>query len=362
MTASYAYDALGRRFAKSVGPVTSVYIYEPQDLTSTAQITLMEFRSGALFRRWANSGKIDDVIGYEEYAGTTAAGSGQIAELFADRIGSITIIVDSATNAVVSEFEYDGFGRRKLVSGEPDQLFGFIGRDFDLETGLSHLRARDYSADIGLFTTVDPIEFQGGTLNLYEYTSNNPLLWTDPSGLAVLIDNRELNIAKKHAQAEALQSTANGVFSLANRVFDQIGGIGNIGNFPTLNVDPGSAGKPNLNIGRNNKCSGRGQHIYAIYDTKSGETLKVGLGNNDKLFAGGKKSKRALDQIAQLRRSNPNLAHVVMLVTPDGPAARLAGLWLEQVFVDVLGDQGWKPGKYHKRPLPGAPFASPRDC
>jgi RHS repeat-associated protein len=61
----------------------------------------------------------------------------------------------------------------------------FTGKERDAETGLDYFGARYYRADIGRFTTVDPL---GGHLedpqsvNAYAYARNNPLKYVDPDG------------------------------------------------------------------------------------------------------------------------------------------------------------------------------------
>lgn len=42
---------------------------------------------------------------------------------------------------------------------------------------------RDYDPSIGRWLQKDPIKFEGGTTNLYEYVANDPVNHVDPSGL-----------------------------------------------------------------------------------------------------------------------------------------------------------------------------------
>ncbi len=71
------------------------------------------------------------------------------------------------------------------VSGAQPGL-GYTGEWFDAAVGLQYLRARWYDAGVGRFTSRDPGEGdrrRSQTLNLYEYVENDPVNWTDPSGL-----------------------------------------------------------------------------------------------------------------------------------------------------------------------------------
>ncbi|MCC5645384.1 VWD domain-containing protein [Nostoc sp. CHAB 5824] len=53
--------------------------------------------------------------------------------------------------------------------------------------GLDFMRARFYDSSLGRFTAVDPLGISAGDTNLYRYTFNNPLIYTDPSGNLVFL-------------------------------------------------------------------------------------------------------------------------------------------------------------------------------
>ncbi|NEA59600.1 hypothetical protein G3I60_36945 [Streptomyces sp. SID13666] len=64
---------------------------------------------------------------------------------------------------------------------------GFVGGTKDTTTGLTHLGARDYDPTLGRFISADPL-FEATDPNQiggYTYAGNNPVTYSDPSGLMV---------------------------------------------------------------------------------------------------------------------------------------------------------------------------------
>ncbi len=62
------------------------------------------------------------------------------------------------------------------------QPFGFAGGIYDTHTKFTRFGARDYDAEIGRWTSKDPIRFDGGDSNLYGYVFNDPVNFIDPNG------------------------------------------------------------------------------------------------------------------------------------------------------------------------------------
>jgi RHS repeat-associated protein len=181
--ATYAYDALDRRIAKTVDGVTEAYIYDSADLgDSTASNPALTFRAGALVKRWLFGPQVDEPLAYEAYTGTTTPGSGSVIELLANRLGSIITAVSVSTGAIAAEYDYQAYGAR-VETAALEQPYGFTGREHDAESGLIYFRARVYDPVAGLFLQVDPIEMTSGTAHLYSYAAQNPVFYTDPTGL-----------------------------------------------------------------------------------------------------------------------------------------------------------------------------------
>ena len=106
---------------------------------------------------------------------------------------------------------------------------------------------RDYDAEVGRWTAVDPILFAGGDTNLYGYVENNPVNLIDPYGLATF----SIGIGG------AFQQTAAGASSSVSVGFDSSGN--ECIQFTTCaRMGPGeSAGVTvNFTVGRGNFCEG----------------------------------------------------------------------------------------------------------
>ena len=54
---------------------------------------------------------------------------------------------------------------------------------YELRTVTSYYRARYYDAALGRFLNEDPLRFKANTVNFYEYAYDNPMIFTDPSGM-----------------------------------------------------------------------------------------------------------------------------------------------------------------------------------
>jgi RHS repeat-associated protein len=100
-----------------------------------------------------------------------------------DHLGSVRLVVDEATGAVVQELVYDSWGRVLVDTNPGLQPFGFAGGLYDAETGLVRFGARDYDAEVGRWTAKDPIRFDAGDSNVFAYAFGDPINFLDPFGL-----------------------------------------------------------------------------------------------------------------------------------------------------------------------------------
>jgi RHS repeat-associated protein len=165
VTASYAYDALGRRKAKTVNGTTTIFVSD-----GDRQVLEYDGSTGQVLRRYAYGPGLDEAVGQ-----IGASGARQI--LIPDIQGSIVAEFDSASGAVTQN-GYRPYGESADATGS----FRYAGRRIDAETALYDYRARIYSPALGRFLQPDPIGYRGGN-NLYAYVDNDPLNATDPTGL-----------------------------------------------------------------------------------------------------------------------------------------------------------------------------------
>ncbi|WP_438498618.1 RHS repeat-associated core domain-containing protein, partial [Paenibacillus sp. IHBB 3054] len=98
--------------------------------------------------------------------------------------GDVVQIVNTS-GTPVNTYSYDEWGNiTSQTEGIPNS-FKYAGEVYDEETGLYYLRARYYDPSIGRFLNEDTVEGQIDnplSQNLYTYVSNNPLIYTDPTG------------------------------------------------------------------------------------------------------------------------------------------------------------------------------------
>jgi RHS repeat-associated protein len=75
--------------------------------------------------------------------------SGTSYRVISDERGSVRLVVNASTGAIVQQIEYDEFGNVLSDSSPGFQPFGFAGCLYDGATQLCHFLARDYDAQIG---------------------------------------------------------------------------------------------------------------------------------------------------------------------------------------------------------------------
>jgi RHS repeat-associated protein len=166
-SASYLYDPFGRRQSATVGgTATDYYLYGgPNPIQEKTGATTKSLLTG---------------LGPDEYYGQVSATG--TTSLLTDAQGS-TLAEANAAGTLGAQYTYDPFGTPSVSGGTSSTPHQFAGRDADIAGTLQYNRARYYSPLYGRFLSEDPIGFAGGDPNLYGYAGEDPVNFSDPSGL-----------------------------------------------------------------------------------------------------------------------------------------------------------------------------------
>ncbi|MEX2555098.1 MAG: RHS repeat-associated core domain-containing protein [Actinomycetota bacterium] len=162
--ASFTYDAFGRRQAKTIAGDTTGFLYDGDNL-------VQELAGGSPSANLL-SGGLDEVF--------TRTEGGLSTGFLADALGSTVALTDAA-GSITNSYTYEPFGKATLTGAPSTNPYQFTGREADTAE-LNHYRARFYSPVTGRFISEDPLEFAGGSANLYAYVANSPFNLTDPFG------------------------------------------------------------------------------------------------------------------------------------------------------------------------------------
>ena len=169
LTASFKYDALGRRIERTVNGRTIQYLYDGLDI-------VQEIESGVVSANYMRTLNIDEPLARIKSDAT-------VRYYQQDALGSVIALTDE-TGVIRTQYFYDPYGNT-TVSGEiSGNLFQYTGREND-GIGLYYYRARYYSPELQRFISEDPIGFKGG-MNFYNYVNNRPTVIIDPYGLYII--------------------------------------------------------------------------------------------------------------------------------------------------------------------------------
>ncbi|WP_438301107.1 RHS repeat-associated core domain-containing protein [Pseudomonas sp. NMS19W] len=173
-TATYHYDAFGRRIRKTVDGQTTEFFWQGDHLI--AESSQEQHRSF-----------IYEPGTFRPLAMLDGKGPKRACPFYyqLDHLGTPQELTDYSGDIVWST-KYSAYGKvtsLELATDDYlDQPLRFQGQYFDAESGLHYNRHRYYDPDVGRYLTPDPVKLAGG-LNQYRYVPN-PTGWVDPLGLS----------------------------------------------------------------------------------------------------------------------------------------------------------------------------------
>ncbi|MGA7731339.1 MAG: RHS repeat-associated core domain-containing protein [Chloroflexia bacterium] len=163
--AQHAYNGDGLRMSKTVGAVTQQFTW---DVGKGLPMLLQD--GSARYIYGPGMTLLEEVTN-----------GGQVYYYHTDQLGSVRTLTDGA-GQVANRYTYEPYGMVISSTVTVTNPFGFAGEYTDAESGLIYLRARYYDPPTQQFLTVDPL--LSLTERAYAYVGDNPLNYTDPTGLA----------------------------------------------------------------------------------------------------------------------------------------------------------------------------------
>ncbi|MFE5968952.1 RHS repeat-associated core domain-containing protein [Streptomyces sp. NPDC056463] len=192
-TTDVVWNDLGRVMATS-GSTTTGYVYDAAGnllIRKSATENVLYLPSQEIHKAsgTGNTPKATRYYGNSTLvvASRTAvdATTSKLSWIMSDDKASTQLTIDAVTGTP-SRRRYLPFGAQRgnttLPSGSDR---GFLGKPEDDATGLSILGARVYDPTLGRFLSPDPVAtpYEPQNLNAYSYSANNPVVFSDPSGL-----------------------------------------------------------------------------------------------------------------------------------------------------------------------------------
>lgn len=172
VVAEYLYDADGNRLIAREGESTTLYWGGHTEVTlDTTTSTL------SADRYYSHNG--------ETVAVRTGTASADVHTLIADHHGTAHYSVANATGGLTVRRTLPYGGERGPQPTTWPSDHGFLDKPIDDPTGLVHVGAREYDPALGRFLSVDPVLDTSDPQQMhgYSYAKNNPLSYSDPTGL-----------------------------------------------------------------------------------------------------------------------------------------------------------------------------------
>jgi len=163
-SATFKYDAMGRRTEKTVNGQTTGFLYDGAQ-------AIAEMRGGSIDTVYHTGVAIDEVL--------ARYGSSGNKTLLTDALMSV-IAQANDSQSVDNFYAYSAYGEATALGPDGGNSLQYTGREND-GTGQQFSRARYYDHQLKRWISEDPIRLQAGQ-NFYAYVGGDPVNQSDPTG------------------------------------------------------------------------------------------------------------------------------------------------------------------------------------
>ena len=187
---SFEYDSDGLRTSKTVGGVEYTYYYADGKLLG------QEWGANLIVFLYDESGM---PIGMHYRTSGYSSGTWD-AYWFERNLHGDVVAIYNNSNTKLASYLYDAWGNHTVtyhngggsLTAIVNNPIRYRGYYYDIDLGLYYLQTRYYDSNIGRFINADDVTNLGVdqnliSYNLYAYCSNNPVMFTDPSGESWLL-------------------------------------------------------------------------------------------------------------------------------------------------------------------------------
>jgi RHS repeat-associated protein len=172
--ASFQYDSVGRRTAKTIGSLTSGFVYDHKNVVQELQGATS---ADAVTAHLLTAGTDQLFLRIEGNDGAN------LRSVLSDGNHNTLMLLDAAQQVVVN-YAYEPYGAATADASTANSQ-QFTARDNDnpgIDQGLYYYRARYYVPGIARFISEDPIGWSSGQPNNYAYVAGDPINFRDPLG------------------------------------------------------------------------------------------------------------------------------------------------------------------------------------
>ena len=214
-SATYTYDLNGNLHAVTDSDGTATYTYNdlnqlvsiaaPDGSTTKFQYSPLGFLMGTSTTTGTSTSQTNELVDPTGLGNVVASfnGSGSLIANYTYGLGLVsqtgpggtgyydfdasgnTVGITGASGTYVNQYSYLPFGEMTTVSATLPDSLTFAGQVgvMQIASNLYYMRARDYTPATGQYMSNDPSGLAGWDTNVRRYVGNEPVSFTDPTGL-----------------------------------------------------------------------------------------------------------------------------------------------------------------------------------